>query len=107
MGLRLPLTTLPTLAPLEPGRTMREMGGLAFFSSRPADAPIVAAPELTLADGLNVPSRALRRVDGSSRFAERGTGCPESVLFLSVAAAAAPDLLVAVGAVVSGMGATD
>ena len=90
---------------------MREIGGLAFFSSRPADAPIVAAPELTRADGLKVPSLALRRVDGSSRFAERGTGWPESVLFLSVAAAAAaPDLLVtvgAVGAVVSGIGATD
>ena len=61
------------------------MGGLAFFNSRPAVDPIVAAPELAFVDGLNMLSLALLRVGGSSELADRGTGCPDTVLFLSAA----------------------
>ena len=41
-GFRFPLTTLPTPAPLETGRPILEIGGLAFFNSRVTVAPTVA-----------------------------------------------------------------
>ena len=62
---------------------IREIGGLAFFNSRPAEAPIVAAPELALDDGLNMLSLALRLVVAGS--SARCAGCPDTVRFLSVA----------------------
>lgn len=65
------------------------MGGLAFFNSRAAVAPIVAAPEFGLVtEGLNMFSRALLRCGpGSSDGCLACTGWPETVLFLCEAAA--------------------
>ena len=110
IGFRLPLTTLPTLEPLEPGLIIREIWGLAFFSSRPAEAPIVEAPELAFdMDGLNMFSLALLRAAGSSAFVDRGTGWPDTVLFRSTAGIAGRvDPTGAVGAFdVSDMTSTD
>ena len=64
---------------------MRETGGLAFFNSRPADVPTAAGPEFAFAEGLNMLSLALRLVECSSVFVDRGTGWPDNVRFLSMA----------------------
>ena len=56
------------------------------MSSLGADVPIVVAPEFAFDDGLNILSLALRRViAGSSEFATRCAGCPDTVRFLSAA----------------------
>src|SRR3569833_525743 len=87
-GFRFPLTTRPTVEPLDPGRMILEMGGLDFFSLVAA-APYVAAPELILAaDGLNIFSLVLllgAAPPSSACACLDVTGCPDAVLFLSAA----------------------
>jgi hypothetical protein len=86
-GFRLPLTTLPTLEPLEPGRIIREIGGLAFFNSRVVAVPVMMVVELAFAEAILGGMLSLALLLGSSPLVVLGcTGCPDAVRFRSVAA---------------------
>jgi hypothetical protein len=70
-GFRFPLTTLPTPAPLEPGRPILEIGGLAFFNSRVTVAPTVVRFEWVLEVVLGA-TFSLALLLGSSPLTGRG-----------------------------------
>ena len=70
-GFRLPLTTLPTLTPLEPGRPILDIGGLAFFNSRGAVAPVMLVFRLDLEVVLGA-TFSLALLLGSSPLSGRG-----------------------------------
>lgn len=85
-GFRFPLTTLPTLEPLLPGRMILEMAGLAFFISLVDVVPMGAAAAFGLAvEGcLNMLSLALLLCGAPGSSVTPGldwTGCPDMVRF--------------------------
>src|SRR4051812_41637765 len=81
-GFRLPLTTRPTLDPLDPGRMIRDICGLAFFSSRVVVVPaaLVAPALVAFAAAVLGKTFSLALLLGSSPFAALGwTGWPDAV----------------------------